>query len=83
MGEFTAASLAWLERRGKANVKSLLRRLVPARPADVTIIGRMAGSMGIAEAPGPEGGWAPAPAPGPQPEELQAPAPEPDLLGGP
>ncbi|PSC73168.1 hypothetical protein C2E20_3736 [Micractinium conductrix] len=48
MGEFTAASLAWLERRGKANVKSLLRRLVPARPADVTINGRMGGAAAAA-----------------------------------
>jgi hypothetical protein len=84
-GEFTAASLAWLEKRGKANVKQLVKQLVPARPAYVTIYSRNAGVLAIAEE---ADGSAAAPAPGPAAAEddfllpvLQAAAPEaPDML---
>ena len=40
-GEFTAASLAWLESRGKADIKQLLRRLVPKNVAAVSVAKRM------------------------------------------
>jgi hypothetical protein len=84
-GEFTAASLAWLEKRGKANVKQLVKQLVPARPAYVKIYGRAAGALAIAEGSDDSVG---APALGPAAAEddfllpvLQAPAPEaPDML---
>lgn len=50
-GEFTGAALAWLESGGKADVATLVKELVPAQPALLTIE-RL-----------PEGGQAPAAAP--------------------
>lgn len=43
-GEFTTASLAWLESRGKANLAQLVKQLVPARMAAVTIQRKPAGA---------------------------------------
>lgn len=58
-GEFTAASLAWLEKKGKTKLATLVKQLVSSRPAELTIDRRQAGAFGIAEfeatpAPAPE-----------------------------
>ncbi len=50
-GEFTGAALAWLESGGKADVATLVKELVPAQPALLTIERLQEGGQAPAAAP--------------------------------
>lgn len=50
-GEFTGAALAWLESGGKADVDTLVKELVPAQPALLTIERLLEGGQAPLAAP--------------------------------